>query len=63
MRKKKIIGAALGNCVHVAGVLHFLHLAEDEGYETVFLGPAVSPEAILKCVGRKTQIMWLWDIV
>ncbi len=39
---KKIIGASIGNCVHVAGVVHFLNLAEQEGYETIFLGPAVS---------------------
>lgn len=50
---KKIIGAALGNCVHVAGVLHFLQLAEDEGFETIFLGPAVSPETVIKCVQKE----------
>ncbi len=42
MNKKRIMGAAIGNCVHVAGVVHFLELAEDEGYETFFLGPAIS---------------------
>lgn len=46
-RKKKIIGAAMGNCVHVAGVLGFLKLAESEGYETIFLGPACSIDRIL----------------
>ena len=40
--KKKIIGASIGNCVHVAGVAHFLDLARQEGYEVKFLGPAVS---------------------
>jgi len=50
MRKKKIIGASVGNCVHVAGVVHFLNLAEDEGYETIFLGPAVSVDALLDCI-------------
>lgn len=40
--KKTILGASLGNCVHVAGVYHFLQLAENEGYESVFMGPAVS---------------------
>lgn len=43
---KKIIGASLGNCVHVAGVVHFLDLAKQEGYETKFLGPAVSVEKL-----------------
>lgn len=38
----KILGASIGNCVHVAGVVHFLQLAEREGYESHFIGPAVS---------------------
>ncbi len=46
MQKKKILGAAIGNCVHVAGVAHFLSLAENEGFTTLFLGPAVSVEAL-----------------
>ncbi|MFQ3549808.1 MAG: methionine synthase [Armatimonadota bacterium] len=37
---KTAIGGALGNCVHVAGVINFLRLTELEGYETKFLGPA-----------------------
>lgn len=41
-KKKMIIGASIGNCVHVAGIYHFLQLAEKEGYEVKFLGPAVS---------------------
>ncbi len=39
--KKLILGASIGNCVHVAGVVHFLSLARQEGFDTVFLGPAV----------------------
>ncbi len=38
---KKILGATLGHCVHVAGILAFLRLAEGAGHETHFLGPAV----------------------
>jgi len=38
---KKILGAAIGSCVHVAGVIAFLRLAEDVGHATEFLGPAV----------------------
>ena len=41
MKTKKILGASIGNCVHVGGLYHFLKLAEAEGYEIVFLGPAV----------------------
>lgn len=49
---KKILGAAIGTCVHISGLHHFLKLAEQEGYHPVFGGPAVSIprliEAILK---------------
>jgi len=48
--KKKILGASVGNCVHVAGILNFLKLAEQYGYETLFLGPAVSVEKISESV-------------
>lgn len=43
---KRILGVSLGNCVHVAGILNFLKLAERYGYETLFLGPAVSLERL-----------------
>jgi hypothetical protein len=38
---KTVIAGALGECVHVAGVMSFLRLAEAAGWRTVFLGPAV----------------------
>lgn len=44
---KKILGAALGDCVHVGGLHHFLKLAESEGFITESLGPAVSVERII----------------
>ncbi|HHT48282.1 MAG TPA: cobalamin B12-binding domain-containing protein [Firmicutes bacterium] len=44
---KKIIGATLGNCVHVAGVYNFLNLAELCGYQTNFLGIGVKPARII----------------
>ena len=50
MSKGIVIGASLGNCVHVAGAVHFLSLAEDEGYKSIFLGPAVSVDAVLKSI-------------
>jgi hypothetical protein len=37
----KVIAGSLGNCVHVAGVVSFLNLAERAGYKTEFLGAAV----------------------
>lgn len=47
---KKILGAALGNCVHVAGLHHFLKTAESEGYKTISLGPAVSIQRIVDAI-------------
>ena len=52
--QKTVVAAALGECVHVAGVTNFLRLAEDAGWRTVFLGPAVSIEDVLKSA-RKEQ--------
>lgn len=45
---KTVVAAALGECVHVAGVMSFLRLAEAAGWRTVFLGPAVSIAALLQ---------------
>lgn len=53
MATKKILGAAIGNCVHVAGLHHFLKLAEAEGYITESLGPAVPVERIIKAIGSE----------
>lgn len=49
-RNKLVIGAALGECVHVAGVVNFLRLAEEQGYKTVSLGPAVSVRELVGAV-------------
>jgi len=46
--QKTVVAAALGECVHVAGVMNFLRLAEVAGWRTVFLGPAASPEQVLE---------------
>jgi hypothetical protein len=46
----KILGAALGNCVHVAGVLSFLDIARKLGNDTVFLGPAVPVKQLAKAI-------------
>jgi hypothetical protein len=45
--QKTVVAAALGECVHVAGVLNFLRLAEIAGWRTVFLGPAAPIAAVL----------------
>ncbi len=43
----KILGAALGDCVHIGGVTHFLNMAEELGYQTEFTGPATSVRALI----------------
>jgi len=57
MSKGVIIGASIGNCVHVAGAVHFLSLAEDEGFATIFLGPAVSVDAVLDSIEKNKPSM------
>jgi hypothetical protein len=40
--KKVILGAAIGDCIHVAGIFNFLKLAEEAGFKPLFLGTAVA---------------------
>ncbi len=47
---RKAVAGALGNCVHVAGVINFLRLAEMAGYETVFLGPACDVKTFIEAI-------------
>jgi methylmalonyl-CoA mutase cobalamin-binding subunit len=44
---KTVVAAAVGECVHVAGVMNFLRLAESAGWRTIFLGPSVPLEKLL----------------
>ncbi|HHY47550.1 MAG TPA: methionine synthase [Firmicutes bacterium] len=46
--KPRVLAASIGSCVHVAGVLAFLEIAEAAGYETAFMGPAAQVRALLK---------------
>ena len=50
---KTVVAAALGECVHVAGVSRFLNLAEQAGWRVVFLGPATPIEVILDAAKRE----------
>jgi len=50
---KTVVAAALGECVHVAGVMNFLRLAEANGWRTVFLGPAVPVEELIRAAKRE----------
>ncbi len=53
MERKTVVAAALGECVHVAGVYKFLNQAETAGWRTIFLGPAVSVEEVLQTARRE----------
>lgn len=44
---KKILGACIGSCVHIAGILNFLNIAKNSDYETRFLGSALSIDDII----------------
>jgi methylmalonyl-CoA mutase cobalamin-binding subunit len=50
---KTVIAGALGECVHVAGVTNFLRLADQAGWRTVFLGPAVSIDEFIEIANRE----------
>jgi len=53
-KEKKILGACLGSCVHVAGIMNFLNLAEDEGYTTHFIGAAVSVDRLVERIRKES---------
>jgi methylmalonyl-CoA mutase cobalamin-binding subunit len=53
----RILGAALENDVHVAGLVHFLRLAEKEGHVAINLGPTVSIEHALREARRQEAEM------
>lgn len=46
----KVVAASIGDCVHVAGVTRFLSIAEDQGYETYFTGPATDLETFVDAI-------------
>ncbi len=50
---KKIVGAALGSCVHVGGLHHFLTLAESEGFVSLSAGPAVEVPRLVKIIKQE----------
>jgi methylmalonyl-CoA mutase cobalamin-binding subunit len=47
---RKVLAGALGEDAHVAGVASFLRVAEEVGWQTVYLGPAVSIENFLSAI-------------
>ena len=50
---EKIIGTTLGSCVHVAGMMNFFNLAEEEGYETKFLGISMDLDQFIKNIYKE----------
>lgn len=50
---KKIIAGTLGNCVHVAGIMNYLSLAERESYDTDFIGIGKSVDELLMLINEK----------
>lgn len=46
----RMITAAVGECVHVAGVYRFSHLAREAGFDVRLLGPAVSVERVVEAI-------------
>ena len=55
--RKTVIAAALGECVHVAGISKFLQLAEMAGWRTIFLGPAVPIEKVISVAKQEKADM------
>lgn len=47
---KKIIAGTLGNCVHVAGIMNFLNLAEREDYTGEFVGIGKSIDELINVI-------------
>ncbi len=47
-----IVAGALGNCVHVAGIVRFLDIANQLGYRTIFMGAAVPVDRFVEALDR-----------
>jgi len=54
---RTVITAALGECVHVAGVMKFTRLAEEAGWRPIFLGPAVPIAEVLAAAKQEKAEM------
>lgn len=46
----KILGASIGSCVHNVGLLNFLKIAEQNGYQVIYVGAAVPVERFVEQV-------------
>jgi methylmalonyl-CoA mutase cobalamin-binding subunit len=54
---KTIVAAAIGECVHVAGVSNFLRLAEQVGWRVIFLGPATPIQKIIDVAKKENAVL------
>jgi methylmalonyl-CoA mutase cobalamin-binding subunit len=50
---KKILGACIGSCVHVAGIINFLDLSKKFGYAGDFIGSAVDIDDLAVSVKKE----------
>lgn len=50
---KKVVAASIGKCVHVAGIMNFLSLAEKEGCSSQFLGAALSVDELIEKIKKE----------
>ncbi|MBN2155987.1 MAG: methionine synthase [Candidatus Lokiarchaeota archaeon] len=46
-KNNKILGACIGDCIHVAGLTKFFRIANQYGYETTFVGAAMPIQKII----------------
>ncbi|TFG24392.1 MAG: methionine synthase [Promethearchaeota archaeon] len=59
-KKKRILTACLGQCVHVAGTYNFINIAHQLDYDCIFLGPATPiPHIINNIIRKKPDIVGL----
>ena len=59
-KRKRVLVACIGQCVHIAGVYNFMNIADHLGFECTFLGPASSNSIIINEIRRlKPEILGL----
>jgi hypothetical protein len=58
MMRQVVLGASLGECIHIAGLLDFLQPAEKAGFGTAFLRPAIPVDKLIEKSGRGSQKLW-----
>ena len=49
----KILGASIGSCVHTVGLLNFLDLAKQNGFEVIYLGAAIPVDKVVAAIEKE----------